>query len=112
MRWPGLVPRALCKTPIQVTLRREGIDEDGAPVAALTVETVCNWQDSAKTVRTDQEHFVVLSGVALFPGDLCPELAAIGGGEVVVFNTRRTILRGSKCRNPDGTVNYTRLELV
>ena len=37
MRWPGLVPRALCKTPIQVTLRREGIDEDGAPVAALTV---------------------------------------------------------------------------
>ena len=40
MRWPGLVPRALCKTPIQVTLRREGMDEDGAPVAALTVETV------------------------------------------------------------------------
>ena len=38
MRWPALVPRALCKTPIQVTLRREGIDEDGAPVAALTVE--------------------------------------------------------------------------
>ena len=36
MRWPALVPRALCKTPIQVTLRREGIDEDGAPVAALT----------------------------------------------------------------------------
>lgn len=67
MRWPALVPRALCKTPIQVTLRREGIDEDGAPVAALTVETMCNWQDSAKTVRTDQEHFVELSGVALFP---------------------------------------------
>ena len=61
MRWPALVPRALCKTPIQVTLRREGIDEDGAPVAALTVETVCNWQDSAKTVRTDQEHFVELA---------------------------------------------------
>lgn len=112
MRWPVLVPRALCKTPIRVTLHREGIDEDGAPAAALTVETVCNWQDSAKTVRTDQEHFVELAGVALFPGDLCPSLAAISGGDVTVFGEKRTILRGSKCRNPDGTVNYTRLELV
>lgn len=112
MRWPALVPGALCKTPIRVVIYLEGIDEDGAPVEHLTVNAVCNWQDSARTVRTDQEHFVRLSGVALFPGDLCPGVAAINGGEVTVFGERRTILSGSKCRNPDGTVNYTRLELV
>lgn len=112
MKWPVLVPRALCRTPIRVTIHTEGIDEDGAPAVALTVETVCNWQDSAQTVRVGQEQFVRLSGVALFSGDLCPELAAIGGGEVTVFGEKRTIFQGSKCRNPDGTVNYTRLELV
>lgn len=112
MKWPPLVPQALSKTPIRVTFYREGVDEDGAPMAVLMVDTVCNWQDSAQTVRVGQEQFVKLSGVALFSGDLCPELAAIGGGEVTVFGEKRTIFQGSKCRNPDGTVNYTRLELV
>lgn len=112
MGWPCLVPKALSKTPVKVTLYREGIDEDGAPLAALTVETTCNWQDSAKVVRTDETHTVQLSGVALFPGDLCPGLAVISSGKVEVFGASRSIFRGSKARNPDGTVNYTRLEVV
>ncbi|MCC8075721.1 MAG: hypothetical protein LIO95_07275 [Clostridiales bacterium] len=112
MGWPCLVPGALSKTPITVTLYDEGITEDGAPVVALTVETTCNWQDSAKVVRTDETHMVQLSGVALFPGDLCPTLAAISSGKVEVFGGTRDIFRGSKARNPDGTVNYTRLELM
>jgi hypothetical protein len=112
MGWVCLVPRALCKTPIKVTLYREGVDEDGAPLTALTLETTCNWQDSAKVVRTDETHMVQLSGVALFPGDLCPELATITAGKVEVFGGSRDIRQGSKARNPDGTVNYTRLEVV
>lgn len=112
MGWPCLVPKALCKTPVKVTLYREGIDEDGAPLTALTVTTVCNWQDSAKIVRTDETHTVQLSGVALFPGDLCPGMAAITSGKVEVFGGTRDILRGNKARNPDGSVNYTRLEVV
>lgn len=112
MGWPCLVPKALSKTPVKVTLYREGIDEDGVPLTALKVTTLCNWQDSAKIVRTDETHTVQLSGVALFPGDLCPELAAITSGKVEVFGGTRDILRGSKARNPDGSVNYTRLEVV
>ena len=112
MKWPRLVPSKLCKTEVVVTLYREGLDEDGAPLETISITTLCNWQDSAKTVRTDQEHFVQLSGVALFPGDLCPALAVISAGTVLVHGVKRDILRGSKCRNPDGTVNYTRLEVV
>lgn len=112
MGWPCLVPKALSKTPIKVMLYGEGIDENGAPLPALTVETRCNWQDSAKVVRSDETHTVQLSGVALFPGDLCPALAVISSGQVEVFGTVRNIFRGSKARNPDGTVNYTRLELI
>lgn len=112
MKWPRLVPSKLCKTEVVVTLYQEGLDEDGAPLENISITTLCNWQDSAKTVRTDQEHFVQLSGVALFPGDLCPALAVISAGTVFVHGAKRDILRGSKCRNPDGTVNYTRLEVV
>lgn len=112
MTYPCLVPKALCRTPITGTIHREGIDEDGAPMRAVTFDTCCNWQDSAKIIRTDETRAVQLSGVALFPGDLCPELAVISSGTAVVFGGSRTIFRGSKCRNPDGTVNYTRLELI
>lgn len=112
MGWPCLVPRALAKTPIRVTLYGEGLDQDGAPPAAMVVETACNWQDSAKVVRTDETHRVQITGVALFPGDLCPGLAVLSSGKVEVFGGSRDIFRGSKARNPDGTVNYTRLEVV
>lgn len=111
MRWPELVPGALCRTPIAVTLYREGLDEDGAPMAALTVETVCNWQASARVARTDETHAVQLTGVALFRGDLCPDLAAITSGKVTVLGEERAIVTGIKARNPDGSVNYTRLEV-
>lgn len=111
MRWPTLVPAALCKTPVTVTLYGEGLDEDGAPEIAFTAQTLCNWQDSAAVLRTDETHTVQLSGTALIPGDLCPELGEITAGRVSIFGGERDILRGSKCRNPDGTVNYTRLEV-
>ncbi|MGN1030096.1 MAG: hypothetical protein ACI4PQ_00670 [Butyricicoccaceae bacterium] len=112
MKYPPLVPKACCQTPIRVVLYQEGIDEDGAPLAALEINTTCNWQDSAKIIRTSETHCVQLSGVALFPGDLCPKLAVISSGRVTAFGGERTIFRGSKARNPDGTVNYTRLELI
>lgn len=112
MKWPPLVPARLCKTPIRVTLYREDISEDGGPQAALTVDTRCNWQDSAQIIRTDETHTVKLSGVALFPGDLCPELPALSGGKAEVLGGTRTVFRGTKARNPDGSVNYTRLELI
>lgn len=112
MRWPELVPGALCKTPIRVTIYGEGLDEDGAPIVLAAADTVCCWQSSGQTVRTDETHMARLSGVALLRGDPFPEAAAITGGEVEVFGHKRAICRGSKARNPDGTVNYTRLEVI
>ena len=111
MIWPRLVPPALCRTPVKVTLYREGVDEDGAPQKAAELEVCCNWQDSARVIRTGETHTAQLTGVAIFPGDLCPDLAEITSGRVEVFGGVRSISRGTKARNPDGTVNYTRLEV-
>lgn len=112
MKWPCLVLKNCCTTPIQVRVEQEGLDEDGAPLAAFEANLLCNYQDGAKTVLTADKKLVQLSGTALIPGDPCPDLSVISGGTVVVYGEKRQIFQGIKARNPDGTVNYTELKLV
>lgn len=112
MKYPCLVPKRLCRTPVTVTIHSEGISEDGEPMKDFSETLRCNYQDSAKTVLTDEKKLVRLSGVALFPGDICPELATLSDGTVEVEGVQRRIFQGMKARNPDGTVNYTELRLV
>lgn len=112
MKYPSLVPKRLCQTPVTVAIHQEGISEDGEPIAAFSGGFLCNYQDSAKTVLTAEKKLVQLAGVALFPGDICPEIATISGGTVTVNGVDREIFQGMKARNPDGTVNYTELRLV
>ena len=89
MKWPELVPPAVCRVPIAVTLTN-GNDEDGAPRVAVVVETMAS---------------------ALFSGDIAPELVHLTGW-ADVLGARLTIHAADRARNPDGTVNYTRLELM
>lgn len=107
MRWPCLVPKALCKTDIRLELEQEGISEYGEPLKAFHYEGKCNYQDSAKRILTDQKVLIQITGVALFPGDICPELPVISGGTAIVHGVKRKIAKGTKARNPDSTVNYT-----
>ena len=112
MRYPDLVPKRMCQTPVHVVVDTEGISEDGEPVAAFEADLLCNYQDSAKTILTKERKIVQLTGTALFHGDIAPEQASLSSGTVTVFGTERRIFQGYKCRNPDGTVNYTRLDVV
>lgn len=112
MRYPSLVLEKYCKTPIRVELDQEGISEFGAPLKALEADLMCNYQDSAKKILTPQQQLVEISGKALFPGDICPDLPVISGGRVVVYGVERDIYDGKKNRNPDGTVNFTELRLI
>lgn len=112
MKFPKLIVKGVQKTPIYVVAYGEGLTEDGAPVIAESRNFLCNWQDSAETVLTKEQKKVRLSGVALIDGDVFPQLSEITAGHVVVFGQRRSIHRAAKARNPDGTVNYTRLEVI
>lgn len=137
MKYPCLVPPFLCKTPVHVIIYSEGISEDGEPITAFEGDLRCNYQDSAKTVLTKEQKKVESTGSALFCGDIAPQLAVISDGEVLIstgyrlapgtrlkpnqalmpganncIGEKRKILRATKSRNPDGTVNYTSLELV
>lgn len=112
MVWPKLVPSWLCTTPAHVRADSGGTDEDGAPIVALEIDAGCNYQSGGKVVLTADKREVRLSGVCLFDGDIAPELPELTSGTVEVAGGKYEIFQGAKARNPDGTVNYTRLELI
>ena len=112
MKYPCLVDKRFCKTPIHVRITPEGVNKYGEPYDSTVIETVGNYQDTAKTVLTADKVLVQLSGTALFPGDIAPDLPTLSGGTATVYGVERTIFQGMKARNPDGTVNYTKLELM
>lgn len=86
------------------------LSEEGEPVIALEGDFECNFQDQVYKVLTAEQKLITLSGKAYFNGDIAPGLAVISGGEAEVFGMKRKLYKGTKARNPDGTVNYTLLE--
>lgn len=112
MKYLCLVPKRLCQTEIRLSFDKEGLNKYGEPHEAVTYQGKCNYQDKARTVLTTEKKLVEITGTALFPGDICPELPVISGGEAVIFGVKRRILQGKKARNPDGTVNFTEVLLI
>lgn len=112
MKYPCLILRSMCKTDIHAEISMEGINEYGEPLEDIVVDLKCNYQDSAKTILTAEKKLIEISGYALIPGDIAPELPTISGGTARVNGTERRIFQGIKARNPDGTVNYTELRLI
>ena len=112
MKYPCLVPKRLCKTDIHVHLESEELTNLGEPVRVLDKALKCNFQNRAKTILTTEKKLVQITGTALFPGDIAPDFPSLSGGTVQIFGQERRIEQGMKARNPDGTVNYCKLEVV
>lgn len=110
-KWPCLILKQYCKTTIDVTIESEELDENGVPIALANWSGMCNYQDKAKKVWTSDKVLVDVSGTCLIPGDIAPNIEDISKGVVKVFGMDRILALGQKSRNPDGSVNYTRLEL-
>lgn len=112
MKFPCLVRPRFCKTPVYVALYGEGVTEDGAPEIICENTYNCNYQETVKTVFTEQQKKVQVNGVILIPDDIAPEHPTISGGFVEIFGARREIIKATKARNPDGTVNFTELDVI
>lgn len=110
MRYPRLVRQA--KTPCHVIVQSEEMNAYGARETLLEGDFFCNYQSSAFAKITADKQIITLSGKVLIDGDIAPAVPEIASGSVNVAGVSRMIYRGTKARNPDGTVNYTMLELV
>lgn len=60
MKYPCLVLKSVCTTPITITVYQEGLSEDGEPLKALEINALCNYQDKAKTVLTSDTACAVI----------------------------------------------------
>lgn len=112
MKYPRLLRKRDLTTPVSIQLYGESLDEYGQPIDGPSIDVMCNYQDSAKTIIDDQRRYVQITGVMLIDGDIAPDLSVISGGTVKIHGESREISQGMKARNPDGSVNYTRIELV
>lgn len=111
MKYPQLVPERVCKTDITV-YRTDGINRDGSPKHTVIFEGKCFYSEKTKTKLTADKQLITLSGEALFNGDIAPDTDTITGEVSFLSGITRKIHASEKAKNPDGTVNYTRLELI
>lgn len=111
MAYPKLVPEAAAKFPAVVEIEPEGLDDTGEPLDTITVNGKCNYQERTEKVYSNGKVDVVLRAKCYFDGDICSSVNTISGGYVTVLGERRRIKAGAKAYNPDGTVNYTCIEL-
>lgn len=112
MKYPSLVRPSQCKTPIKVTVYSGEIDENGAPEILAQVEMRCNYQSKVQTVYNSNKELITINGSAYFVGDAFPDINEIVDGEVEILGMTHKVYRSMKARNDDGSVNYTRLELI
>lgn len=110
MKWPNLVKPWACKVPITINLT-DGIDEDGAPKVAATVETRCSCNGKGGWSVDENRQIVRYTCTVLIPGDIAPQLEHLTG-EADLLGKTLTIHAADRACNPDGSVNFTRLELM
>ncbi len=128
MKYPKLVPPRLCNSTVNVIFLGE-LDIEGAETVLREFSGKCNLQVKTRQRLTADKRFVTINAVALFDGDIAPgiphpkgtlsvkELFALETEkgiaiEYFAFGKEYRIYSIAKEFNPDGTVNFTRLELT
>lgn len=110
MKYPKLVRMA--KTPVHVVIEAEHPNEYGERETLLVADLKCNYQEIAKVSFKAQKQSSRVTGTIYIDGDILPGVAVISAGYVEIFGERRLIEEGCKARNLDGSVNYTRLDVI
>lgn len=110
MKFPQLVPEKVCTTPCTV-YQTDGLNRDGSKKKTVVFEGKCFYAEKSHQKLNAEKQLITLSATALFNGDIAPDSPVIDG--YVYINKRQyRIYSSEKCRNLDGTINFTRLELI
>lgn len=109
MAFPKLVRNP--RTSVRVVITSEESNEFNENEILLDSNFLCNYQDSASVKYTAEKQAPSIAGVVYIDGDILPDAAVINSGYVTIFGQKREIAKGTKARNLDGSVNYTRLDV-
>lgn len=110
MKYPKLVLPCTCTTPVKITLTGDN-DENGEPAVIKTITTNCNRQTKVQNVQQGERYTQKIKTILLFDGALAKTDRELKGYVSFAVDCKINILSGFMARNPDGTVNYTQLEL-
>ncbi len=110
MKYPKLVPDRVCTTDC-IVYRTDGINRDGSKKCTIVFEGKCFYSEKSKQKLNADKQLITLSGTALFNGDIAPDSPIIDG-YVDISGCEYKIYGSEKAKNPNGTVNYTKLELI
>lgn len=110
MKYPQLVPDRVCNTACTV-FQTKGLNRDGSKKRVAIFEGKCFHMEKSRQKLNAEKQLITLSGEALFNGDIAPDDPIIDG-YVEIGNKKYRIYGSEKAKNPDGTVNFTRLELI
>lgn len=97
-------------TPCKITLFG-GLDNDGAPMTVGAWSGRCNFSEKVRRIQNKDGQWVSLAGVLHMKGDILPGVVFSSGVVVVDGGQEHVIASYSRPRNPDGSVNHTRIEL-
>lgn len=83
---------------------------DGHENIKIAYEGPCFFTQETKRVQNKEGSWVPLAGAVQIKGDIAPDMLIITG-KCSVNDSEAYTFRGTKRRNPDGTVHHTYLEL-
>ena len=112
MKYPKLVQPFTCTTAVKVTLMGDNT-EQGESTVFKEIETRCNRQTTVHNVQENDRYVQKQKTTLLFDGALAEEDSQLKGYVTFAVDCKNkiNILSGFMARNPDGSVNYTKLEL-
>lgn len=110
MMFPKLVRNP--KTPVHVKIVSDEPNEFGETEVLLDQSFLCNYQDAAAVKYTADKQSLEITGTLYIDGDIAPAVPVIASGTATIFGYERKIVKATRARNLDGTVNYTRLDVI
>ena len=114
LKLPKSVPNSpdeFYKIPVEVRIYSDEIGENGESIVIGEYKGLCNYQEKATRVFTDNTVTTKVIGNCEFNSDILPNIPTVHSGELTIFGNIRTILNCTKFRDNDGNVFATKFEV-
>ena len=105
-------PRWLAVTPFSAEIKGADVNPDGEQETVKINSGMCIFDESSHREITKDGKKIVSNALVMIEGDVAPSLSDVSSGRVTVNGCTYEIAKGSRPRNPDGTVHHTEFEVI